>query len=198
MLNRISTVIVTSFLLISIPGLAVGDLVKDVAKQAAGAAFSEVERQAIEKYYETTAPYRERTYKTEENDDDQGYGRKSDHRKKHSRKDKEYGKRGNLPKGIRKKLERGGTLPPGIAKRNLPGDLERQLPPVPAGYERIETNEQVLLRNLASGVIADVINIGLNSTRDTSRERPVETPKARDESATTEKSGKQWWQFWKD
>src|SRR5467141_5089124 len=45
---------------------------------------------------------------------------------------------GNLPPGLEKQLERNGTLPPGLQKRiqPCPVELERQLPPVEAGYVR--------------------------------------------------------------
>src|SRR3546814_14273571 len=39
------------------------------------------------------------------------------------------GKVKTLPPGIRKKLARGGAMPPGIAKQALPDGLHRQLPP---------------------------------------------------------------------
>ena len=181
-------------ILTSAPGPAIGDIVKDVAKKAAEAAFSEAERQAIEKYYEVTAPYRDRTYRADDDDD------RGDRRSDHTKKDKGKGnsKKKDLPKGIRKKLERGGTLPPGIAKRYLPGDLERQLPPAPSGYERLEADGQVLLRNTATGVITDIINLATKPDREMSREKPVETHKGREENESTGKSEKKWWQFWKD
>ena len=66
-----------------------------------------------------------------------------------------------LPPGIAKNLARGKPLPPGIAKQQLPQDLERMLPPVPTGYERIVVDGQVLLVDLATQVIADVITEAL-------------------------------------
>ena len=63
-----------------------------------------------------------------------------------------------LPPGIAKNLARGKPLPPGIAKQQLPQDLQRMLPPVPAGYERIAVDGQVLLIDVATQVIADVIS----------------------------------------
>lgn len=195
MLNRLSVALLLCLFFISAPGPAVGDIIKDVAKKAADAAFSEAERQVIEKYYKVTAPTRDRTYRSADDDDYGGDRRKNEHKKKD--KEKGYSKKKDLPKGIRKKLERGGTLPPGIAKRYLPGDLERQLPPAPSGYERIETDGQVLLRNITTGVIADIVNIGMKSTKDMGGEKTVEKSKPRAESATTEKSERKWWQFWK-
>ncbi|MFO1406446.1 MAG: anti-virulence regulator CigR family protein [Steroidobacteraceae bacterium] len=62
-----------------------------------------------------------------------------------------------LPPGIAKNLARGKPLPPGIAKQQLPQDLQRMLPPVPTGYERIAVDGRVLLVEIATQVIADVI-----------------------------------------
>src|SRR5512147_875171 len=44
----------------------------------------------------------------------------------------------NLPPGLQKKMARGGQLPPGWRKKfePFPVELERRLPPLPAGYRR--------------------------------------------------------------
>ena len=62
-----------------------------------------------------------------------------------------------LPPGIAKNLERGKPLPPGIAKQQLPGDLIRRLPPVRPGYERVVVDGRVLLVEIATQVIHDVL-----------------------------------------
>jgi hypothetical protein len=62
-----------------------------------------------------------------------------------------------LPPGIAKNLARGKPLPPGIAKQQLPGDLVRQLPPVPQGYERVYVDGRVLLVDIATQIISDVL-----------------------------------------
>lgn len=68
------------------------------------------------------------------------------------------GKGGNgLPPGIAKNLARGKPLPPGIAKQYLPVDLVRRLPPVPDGYERIIVAGKILLVEIATQVIRDVL-----------------------------------------
>ena len=54
-------------------------------------------------------------------------------------------------------LERGKPLPPGIAKRYLPDDLEHELPPAPHGYERRIVENDVVLVEVDTGRIADIL-----------------------------------------
>ena len=63
----------------------------------------------------------------------------------------------SLPPGIEKNLQRGKPLPPGIAKQVLPSGLIAQLPPAPKGFERIEVAGKVLLVEIATQVIHDVL-----------------------------------------
>ena len=65
--------------------------------------------------------------------------------------------RGGLPPGVAKNLARGKTLPPGIAKQVLPGDLIGRLPPVHDGYERIVVDGKVLLIEVATQVVRDIL-----------------------------------------
>jgi len=62
-----------------------------------------------------------------------------------------------LPPGIRKKLARGGTMPPGIAKQALPDGLHRQLPPRD-GYNYEVVGTDVVLIETATEVIVDVLS----------------------------------------
>jgi hypothetical protein len=61
-----------------------------------------------------------------------------------------------LPPGIRRNLERGKALPPGIAKRNPPAELRSHLS-VREGFEIVEVGLDVLLVEVATGVIHDVL-----------------------------------------
>ena len=63
----------------------------------------------------------------------------------------------SLPPGIAKNLQRGKALPPGIAKQALPGGLIGLLPPPPRGFERVEIDGKVLLVEVATQVIHDVL-----------------------------------------
>jgi Ni/Co efflux regulator RcnB len=62
-----------------------------------------------------------------------------------------------LPPGIAKNLARGKPLPPGIAKQQLPDDLVHALPAPPRGYERIVVDGKVLLVDMATQVIHDIL-----------------------------------------
>lgn len=62
-----------------------------------------------------------------------------------------------LPPGIAKKVARGGALPPGIAKRYLPQDLDGRLPPVQVGTERVVVGTDVLLVQVDTGLVLDII-----------------------------------------
>ena len=66
-------------------------------------------------------------------------------------------KQKGLPPGIAKNLARGKPLPPGIAKNYLPDGLRATLPPPPKGHERIVVDGKILLVEIASRVIRDVL-----------------------------------------
>jgi Ni/Co efflux regulator RcnB len=67
------------------------------------------------------------------------------------------GRSGGLPPGIARNLERGKPLPPGIAKQHLPAGLVAELPPPPDGFERIILDGKILLVEIATQVIHDVL-----------------------------------------
>jgi len=70
--------------------------------------------------------------------------------------DKKKGSKG-LPPGIAKNLQRGKPLPPGIAKQVLPSRLIALLPPPPHGFERVALSGKILLVEVATQVIHDVL-----------------------------------------
>ena len=49
------------------------------------------------------------------------------------------------------------SLPPGLAKRDLPADLKSKLPKPPPGLERIIAGDDVVLLEKATGKILDVM-----------------------------------------
>jgi hypothetical protein len=75
------------------------------------------------------------------------------------RVDRKGGKKDSkpLPPGIVKNLGRGKPLPPGIAKRAFPGALVAQLPPAPHGYERVIIAGKILLVEIATQVVHDIL-----------------------------------------
>ncbi len=77
-----------------------------------------------------------------------------DHKQSHGkRKTKSKG----LPPGIAKNLARGKPLPPGIAKQYLPTDLNLMLPPPRKGFERVIVDGKVLLVEIATRVVHDIL-----------------------------------------
>ena len=102
------------------------------AEKIAIAVFSEVERQIIAEYF---------------------------HKHGHSsgKKAKGKGKPRGLPPGIAKNLQRGKPLPPGIAKQHFPVGLIDKLPPAPRGFERIIVGGKIILVEVATQIIHDVL-----------------------------------------
>jgi len=81
-----------------------------------------------------------------------------DHAAPQNGKSKGMGKAGkSLPPGIAKNLQRGKPLPPGIAKQVLPTGLIQLLPPPPYGFERVALAGKILLVEVATQVIHDVL-----------------------------------------
>lgn len=62
----------------------------------------------------------------------------------------------SLPPGMRNRLAKGKALPPGIAKRSVPADLRSSIV-VPAGYEVVEVGLDVLLVEVATSIVHDVL-----------------------------------------
>lgn len=61
-----------------------------------------------------------------------------------------------LPPGMRNRLAQGKALPPGIAKQVAPHDLLGRLG-LPRGFELLEVGMDVVLVEVATGVIRDVL-----------------------------------------
>ena len=64
----------------------------------------------------------------------------------------------NLPPGLQKKIARGGQLPPGWRKKfePFPAEVDRRLPPLPAGYGRGVIDGHAVIYNSRTNVIVDV------------------------------------------
>jgi len=66
-------------------------------------------------------------------------------------------RRNSLPPGLQRQYEKNGRLPPGLANREIPDDLNRQLPPEKTGTERVISGRDVVLVDQATGVILDIL-----------------------------------------
>lgn len=82
----------------------------------------------------------------------EGYYRRDDALSKYGRKNKK-----RLPPGIAKNLARGKSLPPGIARQQLPGTLIDALPPAPRGHERVIVDGRIVLIEVATQVVRDIL-----------------------------------------
>ena len=67
------------------------------------------------------------------------------------------GRNGGLPPGIAKNLAVGKPLPPGIAKQYVTQDVLLRLPPLRGGYEYIVVAGKILLIEIATQVIHDIL-----------------------------------------
>ena len=81
------------------------------------------------------------------------HGSNDGHGNKHGKAKNKY-----LPSGIAKNMQRGKPLPPGLAKRYLPNDLIIELPPLPSGYERIIVVGKILIVEISTQIIHDVLS----------------------------------------
>ena len=105
-----------------------------------GGVFSDAERQIIREVLDIATG----------DDSDRNNGSKG------GKGDKGKGNKG-LPPGIAMKLERGGTLPPGIAKRDLPANLASKLPNRTDGAVRQIIGDDVVLIERGTNLILDII-----------------------------------------
>ena len=112
---------------------------------AAHIVFDSAQRHMIEDYY--------RSHSLDYDDDDRGK-----HKKKKKWK-KGKGKHKGMPPGLAKK---GGRLPPGLQKRAFPRDLESRLPPPPPNTERVIVDNQILLLELGTHLVLDVIELAIH------------------------------------
>lgn len=102
------------------------------------------------------------------NDDDRRqihdyYYRERERHEERGRKDKQkrvppgLAKRDELPPGLQRQIQRNGQLPPGLAGRALPDDLEQLLSPLPANYIRLQVGRDIVLMDQRTRVTVDVI-----------------------------------------
>ena len=70
-------------------------------------------------------------------------------------------KKDDLPPGLEKQLRVRGTLPPGLRKKMhpCPEEVERQLPPPPAGYENTVIGGHIVLVNRSTYMVLDIMHL---------------------------------------
>ena len=145
-MRKISFAIIALSLIFTGPVVFAEEVVTAVVKEGIKGAFNELERQTIKKYFKEN----EYVHYIEEDESHSG-------KNKNKRKSKNKGKNKDLPPGIAKNLERGKPLPPGIAKRDLPHGLDSSLPERRDGYERTIVGNDMVLVDIDTGIIADII-----------------------------------------
>jgi hypothetical protein len=145
-MRKIIFVLIGLCLLSTGPVVSAEEITTAVVRAGVKGAFNELERQMIRKYFSE----HEYVHYVEDRDDYKGGS-------KYKGKPKNKGKNKGLPPGIAKNLERGKPLPPGIAKRNLPAGLESSLPGKHDGYETVIVGDDVVLIEIDTGKIADII-----------------------------------------
>lgn len=66
-------------------------------------------------------------------------------------------RKARLPPGLEKQIYQHGSLPPGLAGRALPHELEQRLSHLPDGYARVRMGMDVVLLNRNTRIIVDLI-----------------------------------------
>ncbi len=66
---------------------------------------------------------------------------------------------GVLPPELAAQLERNNLLPPGVTRIYLPDDLMAKLPPLAEGEELILVDDRVLLIEVSTGLILDLVAV---------------------------------------
>ncbi len=143
--------------------------------------FGEEEKRIISDYMKKKMGLPDTARKSSSEDEDadeddetnsKGKKAKKDKKNKGKGKDKGKNKKKKMPPGLAERdelppgLAKRHTLPPGLAVRELPEELENQLPPTPEGSERIIADENVVLIEKATGRILDIIMGGPNKSDD--------------------------------
>jgi hypothetical protein len=117
-----------------------------LSQQLVHIAFSETERQVMERYFDGQIGERQES------------GKKHKHKSAKGGKGKKglppgLAKKGSLPPGLAKRE----TLPPGLSRQPLPTELDSRLPPLREGLERVIIDGSVVLIEQATGTVLDIL-----------------------------------------
>ncbi len=110
--------------------------------------FTEVERRIIEEFFGKDIGQQAEAKESKDKGKDKG---------KAQEMPPGLAQRDQLPPGLARHLEKYGTLPPGLEKRRLPGDLESLLPRARPGTERVIVDDDVFLIQKATGLVLDIL-----------------------------------------
>jgi hypothetical protein len=132
-----------------------------VSAEVGGTRITDIEKKIIERYFGAEARSTREGAREDESTQTRSGGGKTGKPKdtgKGKGKGQARAQDGKpMPKGIAMKLERGGTLPPGIEKTRMPEDLARELPRRPADQELTIVDDNVVLLEKATGRILDIL-----------------------------------------
>lgn len=183
-MNTLKSIFVAAILtLLMVPSVQAQSTVDVIA----GGIFSEIEKRIIREHYgvdpnvvntDDTAP----EWAVKNGDDDEDDGQKSKGKNKNKGKGKSKGlppglaKRAELPPGLARQLKEKGRLPAGLAKRDLPEDLMAKLGKRPTSQEVTIIDGDVVLADVATGIILDVI-------KDVVRGKTIAPPQQQDQEA---------------
>ncbi len=137
---------------------------------ALNSAISEIERQIIKSYFkeQDRSDARHGKRRAKHNAKYKAKGAKRDLKAKCNVEAKyasgakykakvEYKAKGAMPPGLAMQLARFCTLPPGLAKRDLPPGLRSKLPKREGGRDFVIVDEDVVLVDAATNVIIDIL-----------------------------------------
>ncbi len=151
-MKRLAWLCFFSLLPVSFGVLATSNVAGEIAKEAVHIVFTEAEKKIIREYFDDAG---DGGYTEEAQESGKGSGKKGKKNKKGLPPG--LAKRSELPPGLKRQLERNGTLPPGLQKKVLPSDLQSRLPVEHRGYERVIVDTDVLLVETATGIIRDIV-----------------------------------------
>ncbi len=119
----------------------------------AAVVFTEVERRIIEEFFGKDVGQQAK----EKESKDKGKDKPDKDKGKAQEMPPGLAQMDQLPAGLQRHLEKYGTLPPGLEKRRLPGDLESLLPRARPGTERVIVDDDVFLIQKATGLVLDIL-----------------------------------------
>jgi hypothetical protein len=127
-----------------------------------GVVFSELEKQTIRTLFgsETERQTRRQTGRYDEGAERRHQSRRDSRRggkNKGRGRAKGKGKGKGRPPGLARHIQKHGQLPPGLEKKRLPRHTEAKLPPARKGTERMVAGNDVVLMDIVTGTVLDII-----------------------------------------